>query len=194
MRIARVSFTGDRSYELSVPAGRASALRARIVEPLPAFGGGLLGLEALMILRAEKGYIVIGKDTDGTTMPQDLGITGPRDQRKDEYIGKRSLFLPVANDKGRRQLVGSERRARRNAAADRRACRRRRRQVAPFAGLRDLELYEPEPRPSGCARPRRGRACRAWARRFGVYHLGAERRAAIAPIVALDPEGKRLHA
>ena len=43
MRIARVSFTGDRSYELSVPAGRARALRARIVEKLPAFGGGLLG-------------------------------------------------------------------------------------------------------------------------------------------------------
>ena len=106
IRIARVSFTGDRSYELSVPARRTRALRARIVETMPAFGGGLLGLEGLMILRAEKGYIVVGKDTDGTTMPHDLGIAGPREQRKDEYIGKRSLFTPVANDKGRKQLVG----------------------------------------------------------------------------------------
>jgi sarcosine oxidase, subunit alpha len=59
-----------------------------------------------MILRAEKGYIVIGKDTDGTTMPHDLGVTGPRDSRADEYIGKRSLFMPVATDPRRKQLVG----------------------------------------------------------------------------------------
>ena len=66
-----------------------------------------------MILRAEKGFIVVGKDTDGTTMPQDLGITGPRDQRKDEYIGRRSLFTPAAKDKARKQLVGLDRRQRR---------------------------------------------------------------------------------
>jgi sarcosine oxidase subunit alpha len=91
LRVARVSFTGDRSYELSVPARRAARLRARLAEKLPAFEGGLMGLEALMILRAEKGFIVVGKDTDGTTMPHDLGVTGPRDSRADEYIGKRSL-------------------------------------------------------------------------------------------------------
>ena len=55
LRVARVSFTGDRSYELSVPARRAGRLRARLADEAPAFGGGLLGLEALMILRAEKG-------------------------------------------------------------------------------------------------------------------------------------------
>ena len=76
LRIARVSFTGDRSYELSVPARRAASLRARLTEKLPAFDGGLMGLEALMILRAEKGFIVVGKDTDGTTMPHDLGVDG----------------------------------------------------------------------------------------------------------------------
>ena len=76
LRVARVSFTGDRSYELSVPARRAASLRARLAEKLPAFGGGLMGLEALMILRAEKGFIVVGKDTDGTTMPHDLGRHG----------------------------------------------------------------------------------------------------------------------
>ena len=59
-----------------------------------------------MILRAEKGFIVVGKDTDGTTMPHDLGVIGPRDSRKDEYIGKRSLFMPVAADPSRKQLVG----------------------------------------------------------------------------------------
>ena len=106
LRVARVSFTGDRSYELSVPPSRATSLRARLAEKLPAFGAGLMGLEALMILRAEKGFIVVGKDTDGTTMPHDLGVTGPRDSRTDEYIGKRSLFMPVALDSRRKQLVG----------------------------------------------------------------------------------------
>ena len=106
LRVARVSFTGDRSYELSVPPSRATSLRARLTEKLPAFGAGLMGLEALMILRAEKGFIVVGKDTDGTTMPHDLGVTGPRNSRTDEYIGKRSLFMPVALDSRRKQLVG----------------------------------------------------------------------------------------
>ncbi|HME86769.1 MAG TPA: glycine cleavage T C-terminal barrel domain-containing protein, partial [Roseiarcus sp.] len=193
MRITRVSFTGDRSYELSVPAKRARALRAHIVEKLPTFGGGLLGLEALMILRAEKGYIVVGKDTDGTTMPHDLGIAGPRDSRKDEYIGKRSLFTPVANDKGRKQFVGLTV-ARGEAPLPTGAhvvegARKARRSLgyvtssymsptlgAPVA----LGLVE-----SGLAR---------MGETVGVYHLGDKRRATIGSPVALDPEGKRLYA
>ena len=47
-----------------------------------------------MILRAEKGFIVIGKDMDGTTMLHDLGVTGPRGSRADEYIGKRRSPCP----------------------------------------------------------------------------------------------------
>ena len=61
-----------------------------------------------MILRAEKGYILIGKDTDGVTMPHDLGWGGPRDKRGDEYFGRRSLFTPEAMRPDRRQLVGLE--------------------------------------------------------------------------------------
>ena len=158
LRIARVSFTGDRSYELSVPARRAEALRARLAEKLPEFGGGLLGLESLMILRAEKGFIVIGKDTDGTTMPHDLGVTGPRNSRVDEYIGKRSLFMPVANDPRRKQFVGLSVDGARDAAAHRRACRRGRGPGAPISGLRDVELHEPHSRPAN----------RAWLGRSGT--------------------------
>ena len=193
MRIARVSFTGDRSYELSVPAGRASALRARIVERLPSFGGDLIGLEALMILRAEKGYIVIGKDTDGATMPQDLGITGPRDLRKDEYIGKRSLFLPVANDKGRRQFVGL------SVAQGERPLPTGAHVVAGAGkSRRSLGYVTSSYMSPSLGRPIALGLIENGLSRLGetvsVYHLGAERRAAIAPIAALDPEGKRLHA
>jgi sarcosine oxidase subunit alpha len=193
LRVARVSFTGDRSYELSVPARRAAALRARLAEKLPTFGGGPLGLEALMILRAEKGYIIVGKDTDGTTMPHDLGLTGPRDSRQDEYIGKRSLFMPVADLKRRKQFVGLSVGAR----------------EAPLptgahvttaeGGTRRSQGYVT----SSYASPTLGRPVALGlvedglsriGEAIGVTHLGAERRATIVPAVALDPEGKRLHA
>jgi sarcosine oxidase, subunit alpha len=193
LRVARVSFTGDRSYELSVPARRAGALRARLAEKLPAFGGGLLGLEALMILRAEKGYIIVGKDTDGTTMPHDLGLTGPRDSRADEYIGKRSLFMPVAKDKRRKQFVGL-------SVAAGEAPLPTGAHVATSAGeARRSQGYVT----SSYASPALGRSValglvEEGLSRIGetvsIYHLGAERRATIAPTVALDPEGKRLHA
>jgi sarcosine oxidase subunit alpha len=193
LRIARVSFTGDRSYELSVPARRAAHLRARLVEKLPAFGGGLLGLEALMILRAEKGFIVVGKDTDGTTMPHDLGVIGPRDSRKDEYIGKRSLLMPVAVDPSRKQLVGlsvasGEAPLPTGAHVTIGAGRPRRSQ-----GYVTSSYFSPS-----LGRPIALGLIEAGLSRMGetvsVHHLGAERRATIASPVALDPEGQRLHA
>jgi sarcosine oxidase, subunit alpha len=193
LRVARVSFTGDRSYELSVPARRAASLRARLSEKLPTFGGGLLGLEALMILRAEKGFVVVGKDTDGTTMPHDLGVVAPRDSRVDEYIGKRSLFMPVANDPRRKQLVGlsvaaGEARLPTGAHVTTGAGRARRSQ-----GYVTSSYFSPS-----LGRPIALGLVEAGLSRMGetvnVYHLGAERRATITAPVALDPEGKRLHA
>ena len=106
VRVARVSFTGDRSYELSIRADRAETLWRRLREAGKAFEAAVIGLEALMILRAEKGYIVIGKDTDGTTMPQDLGVGGPRLKRTGEFVGRRSLFTEEGSRAVRKQLVG----------------------------------------------------------------------------------------
>ena len=105
-RVARVSFTGDRSYEISVPASKAPALWRAMNEAGRALDAVLMGSEALLLLRGEKGFIIAGKDTDGTTMPQDLGITGPRDKRQDEFVGKRSLFTDDATRPGRQQFVG----------------------------------------------------------------------------------------
>jgi sarcosine oxidase subunit alpha len=193
VRIARVSFTGDRSYEISVPAGRAPALRAQVVTRLNAFGGGLLGLEALMILRAEKGYIVVGKDTDGLTMPHDLGVAGPREQRKDEYIGKRSLFLPAAQDKRRKQLVGlsvadGEAPLLTGAHVVEGSGKARRSQGFVTSSYMSPTLQ----RPIALALVEDG--FQRMGERVALVHLGAGRRATIGPAVALDPEGKRLHA
>src|SRR5688572_1535799 len=101
-RVARVSFTGERGYEISVPARLGATLwqRAREAGAVP------LGIEALGVLRAEKGYLYIGQDTDGETMPHDLGMAGPRYKRQDAYVGDRSLFTPAANKPDRKRLVG----------------------------------------------------------------------------------------
>ncbi|MCA0024854.1 MULTISPECIES: sarcosine oxidase subunit alpha family protein [unclassified Mesorhizobium] len=106
VRITRVSFTGDRSYEISIRADRAEPLWARLRDAGQAFDAVVIGLEALMILRAEKGFIVIGKDTDGTTLPHDLGVEGPRAKRQTEFVGRRSLFTEEASRGDRMQLVG----------------------------------------------------------------------------------------
>ena len=101
-RVARVSFTGERSYEVSVPASLAAQLwkRARSA------GASPIGIEALSVLRAEKGYLYVGQDTDGETMPHDLGFGGPRAKRQDSFVGDRSLFTPAASATDRKQLVG----------------------------------------------------------------------------------------
>ncbi len=101
-RVARVSFTGERCYEISVPARLAVDLwgKAR------AAGAEPIGVETLGVLRAEKGYIFVGQDTDSETMPHDIGMGASRDKRRDEYVGNRSLFTPFAKREGRKQLVG----------------------------------------------------------------------------------------
>ena len=107
-RVARVSFSGDRCYELSIGASHAGWLFDLMQTRLSELGGCLLGVEALLILRTEKGYILVGKDTDGLTMPHDIGWDRPRMHRMDEYIGKRSLFTHAARRNDRHQLIGME--------------------------------------------------------------------------------------
>ncbi len=106
LRLTRVSFTGDLSYEISVRQDLAPELWARLGAAAAQFGGGPVGIEAIMILRAEKGFIVIGKDSDGMSRPMDLGVSGPLKSKKVEFIGKRSLLTEEAQRPDRNQLVG----------------------------------------------------------------------------------------
>jgi sarcosine oxidase subunit alpha len=106
VRVARVSFTGDRSYELTVRADKAEGLWKHLKALGRDFDASLLGSEALLLLRAEKGYIIVGKDTDGLTRPRDLGLNGPLRNKKVEFIGKRSLLLDEAQREGRQEFVG----------------------------------------------------------------------------------------
>ena len=64
------------------------------------------GTETMHVLRAEKGYPIIGQDTDGTVTPQDLGLDWAIAAGKPDYLGKRAHARPDNRRAGRKQLVG----------------------------------------------------------------------------------------
>ena len=105
-RIARVSFTGELSYEINVPARYGLALWELLMHEGAAFGITPLGTEALHVLRAEKGFIVVGHDTDGTVTPHDLGMSWIVGKAKPDFMGKRGLMRSDSARDGRKQLVG----------------------------------------------------------------------------------------
>ena len=106
VRLFRISFSGELSYEVATPANHGRGLWNAIVAAGAEFGLGPYGTEALHVLRAEKGYIVVGDETDGTTTPVDVGLDGLVSKKKADFIGKRSLEQPHLKASGRKQLVG----------------------------------------------------------------------------------------
>jgi sarcosine oxidase subunit alpha len=110
-RIYRVSFTGELTYEINVPADSGPRLWELLLEAGSAHGLEPIGLDALMLLRLEKGFLHIGTDTDGTTVPDDVGWGKVANSKTRDYIGKRSLALPEHLKSDRLQLVGLKRAA-----------------------------------------------------------------------------------
>ena len=106
VRVYRISFSGELSYEVATPANLGRGLWNEIVAAGAEFGLEPYGTEALHVLRAEKGYIVVGDETDGTTTPVDVGLGGLVSKKKADFIGKRSLEQPYLKGPGRKQLVG----------------------------------------------------------------------------------------
>ena len=103
-RIARISFSGELAYEISVATPSGLALWEAVMAAGHAFDITPYGTEALHVLRAEKGYPIIGQETDGTVTPHDLGLGWAVSRRKD-FIGRRSLHRPELRRPDRRQLV-----------------------------------------------------------------------------------------
>lgn len=106
VRIYRISFSGELSYEVATPANFGRALWDAILSAGAEFGIEAYGTEALHVLRAEKGYIVVGDETDGTVTPGDVGLDGLVSKKKADFIGKRSLEQSFLKSTGRKQLVG----------------------------------------------------------------------------------------
>ena len=106
VRVYRISFSGELSYEVATPANFGLGLWAAIVMAGQEFGLEPYGTEALHVLRAEKGYIVVGDETDGTTTPIDVGLDGLVSKKKADFLGKRSLEQAYLKSPNRKQLVG----------------------------------------------------------------------------------------
>lgn len=104
-RIMRISFSGERSYEINVPAAEGMKLWEAIQAAGAEWGITPYGTETMHVLRAEKGYIIVGQDTDGSVTPVDLGMGGMVAKTKD-FLGKRSLVRSDTVRSDRKQFVG----------------------------------------------------------------------------------------
>ena len=105
-RIFRVSFTGELGFEVNVPSDYGRAVWEALWAEATKRGGCVYGTEAMHVLRAEKGYIIVGQDTDGTVTPDDLGLNWAVGLTKPDFVGKRSLNREDLIKPDRQQLVG----------------------------------------------------------------------------------------
>jgi sarcosine oxidase subunit alpha len=186
-RLFRVSFTGEAGYEVNVPADRLPELWDQLI----AAGATPYGTEAMHVLRAEKGFIIVGQETDGTVTPDDAGLGWAVGKAKRDFIGKRSLARPEMLRPDRRQLVGlaprdarvPEEGAQLLAAADQRVA-----QGHVTSAYRSAALD----RPIALGLLAGGRA-RLGETVYATRLDGAPQPLEVVSPVFWDPEGKRLH-
>ncbi|MER9404092.1 2Fe-2S iron-sulfur cluster-binding protein [Mesorhizobium caraganae] len=105
VRVMRIGFTGELSFELHCPSSLAPALWDAVMEAGKPHGLTPYGLEASRILRLEKGHILIGQDTDAITTPDELGFGWAVSKKKPFFVGKRSIEMRAWLGQARR-LVG----------------------------------------------------------------------------------------
>ncbi|OPF80963.1 ferredoxin [Streptomyces antioxidans] len=104
-RICRISFSGELAYEINVAAWYGLAVWEEVYAVGRPYDITPYGTETMHVLRAEKGYIIVGQDTDGTVTPQDAGMSWVVSKQKD-FIGKRSYSRPDTSRTDRKHLVG----------------------------------------------------------------------------------------
>jgi sarcosine oxidase subunit alpha len=105
-RMSRISFSGELCFEVSVAWSSGATLWAAVMEAGQEFGITPYGTEAMHVLRAEKGFIVVGHETDGTVTPHDLGLGWLVSKTKSDFIGKRSFSRTDTKCPDRKQLIG----------------------------------------------------------------------------------------
>jgi len=107
-RVYRISFSGELSYEIAVPASHGAAFWEALHKAGAEFGAMPYGTEALHVMRAEKGFIMIGDETDGTVIPQDLNLDWAISKKKADFLGKRGQQRNFLASPDRWKLVGFE--------------------------------------------------------------------------------------
>lgn len=105
-RLFRMTFAGELGFEVNVPADYGQAVWEAIWERAEPMGACAYGTETMHVLRAEKGYIIVGQDTDGTVTPDDAGLSWAVGKKKTDFVGIRGLKRPDLVAPGRKQLVG----------------------------------------------------------------------------------------
>ncbi|WP_405875233.1 sarcosine oxidase subunit alpha family protein [Streptomyces sp. NBC_00005] len=105
-RVCRISFSGELAYEINVSPWEALALWEALYEAGAPYDITPYGTETMHVLRAEKGYPIIGQDSDGTVTPQDLGMGWAVSKKKPDFIGKRSYARADTVRPDRKHLVG----------------------------------------------------------------------------------------
>jgi len=105
-RVMRISFTGELSYEINIQANYGQSVWEKCMEVGKEFGITPYGTETMHLLRAEKGFIIVGQETDGTVTPVDLQMDWIVSKKKYDFIGKRSLYRSDTMREDRKQYVG----------------------------------------------------------------------------------------
>jgi sarcosine oxidase subunit alpha len=105
-RVDRISFSGELAFEVNVPAWYGHGVWEALMAAGAPFGITPYGTETMHVLRAEKGYPIIGQDTDGTVSPQDLGLGWAVSRKKVDFIGKRSFARADNSRPDRKNFVG----------------------------------------------------------------------------------------
>jgi len=191
LRVLRASFSGELGYEINLPADHVQALFDRLWARAAEFAAAPYGIEALEIMRTEKGFIHIGTDTDGTTLPQDIGFARNLERKAANFVGRRSLLRPAARDPNRFQLVAL-------SPLDGHSLLPVGAQIAaaapptPTEGHVTSSVWSPElKRPVALGMLARG------SQRLGetirIHHLGKVIDAEVVRAPFIDPKGERLH-
>ena len=105
-RVMRISFTGELCYEINVPSSYANSAWQKCIEAGKEFNITPYGTEAMHVLRAEKGFVIVGQETDGSVTPIDLDMSWIVSKNKNDFIGKRALYRSDTIKEDRKQLVG----------------------------------------------------------------------------------------
>ena len=105
-RVMRISFTGEHSYEINIQANYGKSVWEKCMEAGKDYNITPYGTETMHLLRAEKGFIIVGQDTDATMTPIDLQMDWIVSKKKYDFIGKRSLYRSDTIREDRKQLVG----------------------------------------------------------------------------------------
>jgi len=191
LRVLRASFNGELGYEINLPATQTQGLLERLWAVGQDLGVVAYGIEALMIMRTEKGFLHIGADTDGTTLPGDVGMDRGIAKKSANFVGRRSLLRPAALDAGRLQLVGLiplDGRSRLPVGAHITP----RRPPAPIDGFVTSSCHSPSlGHPIALAMLKSGR--QRLGEEITAYHLGAPVRARVVATPFFDPQGERLN-